>query len=192
MKRFRVGVDLDDVLIDCNSALCAFHNRRYGTNYRRADVYSFHLHELWGCSTKEVTRRIDEFFNSPEHARAAAMDGAVAAIRKLQERGELTVVITARNESARKVTEALLACHHPTLIDLVTYTNHETKATICQELGIQVFVDDASHNAEDVAPFVELSLLFDAPWNQTYVPSRPNIRRMHSWQEVLATIDTVR
>lgn len=192
MKKVRVGVDLDDVLIDCNTALCEFHNRRYGTSYRRADVRSFHLHEVWNCSIEEVTRRIGEFYDSPEHAKAVPIKGAVAAILKLQERDELAAVITARAESAREVTEALLACYHPSLTRLVTYTNHGKKATVCKELGVQVFVDDAGHNAEDVASVVELSLLFDAPWNRGYVPSRSNLHRVYSWQEALAMIDAMR
>lgn len=192
MKKVRVGVDLDDVLIDCVPALCEFHNRQYGTNFRRADVRSFHLHEVWGCSTEEVTRCIGEFYGSPEHAKATPVEGAVAAIRKLQERGELTAVITARAESAREATEALLACCYPSLTSLVTYTNHETKATVCKELDVQVFMDDAGHNAEDVASVVELSLLFDTPWNRKHVPSRPNLRRVYSWQEALAMIDAMR
>lgn len=188
MKRKRVGVDLDDVLLDLNTALAAFTNRAYGTSLRREDIHTFNLHEVWGCTRQEARRRIAEFYDSPEHALMIPIDGAQEALEMIASFAD-TFIITARPEWTRGGTEELLTRHYPSLVSAVTYTNHGTKAEVCRTLGVHVFVDDAPHNVDEVAPVVETALLFDAPWNRGYTPAHANLRRVHSWIQALELIE---
>jgi 5'(3')-deoxyribonucleotidase len=61
-----------------------------------------------------------------------------------------------------------------------------TKGEICKKFGVNIFVDDAPMHIEKVAPHVEQAFLMDAPWNQNYVLTAPNIQRVHSWEEIRA------
>lgn len=191
-----IGFDFDDVLVDTNTALQQFHNRRYGTSLTRADVITYSLDFLWGCSHKEMTRRIDEFFDSPEHEMILPVRGALEAVRELQSKSTI-VVITSRALSKAPRTRACVMRHFPSLADSMHFARSDahregekTKGQLCRELGVQVFVDDATHLAEGVAPFVNKSLLFDAPWNRRAVLCRPNMRRVHSWNEILLEVAT--
>ena len=143
-----IGLDFDDVLVDLCSWLCLFHNARYGTALTKEDHFTYRLSDVWGCTDEETRRRIREFYGSPEHAATAPMLGAVEAVRVL-ERGNTIAVITARPESVRSETFALLARHFPSLVQSIHFARHhfhkegnETKGEICRRLGVQMFVED--------------------------------------------------
>ena len=55
----KIGVDLDDVLIDLNRSLSLFHNAKFGTTYDIEDVRSFELEKVWNCTTEEMIRRVN-------------------------------------------------------------------------------------------------------------------------------------
>ena len=191
MKKKVIGLDLDDVLVDCNSALQSFHNARYGTRLTREDITTYSLGEMWGCSREEAGRRIDEFFDSPEHDTISPVPGAVDAVRELQQKCTV-IVVTGRPKSASRQTRALLAKNYPTLVDSIHFAGSHfgregemTKGDLCRTFGVEMFVDDAAHFAEDVASVVERVLLFDTPWNRDHALSLPNMQRVHSWSEIL-------
>ena len=58
------------------------------------------------------------------------------------------------------------------------------KASICKELNVEIFIDDALHNAENIITAGVPVLLLDSPWNQTNT-LHPLITRVHSWKEIL-------
>jgi uncharacterized HAD superfamily protein len=51
------------------------------------------------------------------------------------------------------------------------------------ELGIEVFIDDSLHNAEDIASIGIPVYLLDAPWNQGETGQL--IKRVYSWKEII-------
>ena len=189
-----IGLDLDDVLMDFNAGLCVFHNARYGTSLVREDITSYHLEKIWGCSQEEAIRRVSEFYCSFEHYATQPVPGAVEIVKELQDK-EKVVIITSRPESVSAQTYTWLKKHFPFLTGNVHFTAHffhketiVTKREVCQKLGVGVFVDDAHFHAEDVATIVEQVLLFDTPWNRSQKLVLPNIRRVHSWNEIHALL----
>jgi uncharacterized HAD superfamily protein len=188
-----VGIDLDDVLFDFNRTLARYHNNRYGTSYAWEDISSWELHSIWGVSEEESLRRILQFYKTPEHAEASAVEGAVTAIERLHRSVEI-VVVTARLEETEEATHDWIKRHFPSLVGKIHYTGHHrhslrTKAMVCEENAVRVFIDDAIHNIETLAPLVEKALIFDAPWNRSYIPGHKNIHRIHSWQEICEKIE---
>jgi len=189
-----IGLDMDDVLIDCTAGLCAFHNRRYGTTFKKEDRTSYLLGEVWGCDLEESVRRINEFYRSSEYMETQPVVGAVEAVSEL-ERDNHIVVITSRPESVRTETLAWLEKWFPFLVGNVHFATHffhgegrGTKGEICRTLGIDTFVDDAPFHMKDISSAVSQVLLFDAPWNQGYTPTSPNIRRVRSWSEIRSVL----
>ena len=186
-----IGVDLDDVLMDFNAGLCAFHNAYYGTSLVKDDITSYHLEETWGCSRKEAISRVVQFYHSSEHEATPSVDGAIEVVRELQDNLVDFVIITSRPESVREQTHLWLAGHFPTLVKKIYFTSHfyhqetmVTKADVCRDLGVEVFIDDAPFHIEDVAVVVKRAILFDAPWNQNHCLTLPNMYRVHSWSEI--------
>lgn len=181
-----IGVDLDDVLFGCNSALALFHNARYGTSYERKDVISYDLEIIWNCSREEAFRRIYDFYFSKEHAEAQPVPGSQAAIARLKEHYHLAI-ITSRPESVRTLTEHWLGVHFPkTFREILFAGQAETKAILCASINPLVFIEDAERQAQDISKLQIPVFLFDTPWNQGV--SLENVTRVFSWKEITARL----
>ncbi|MDE1919788.1 MAG: hypothetical protein KGH56_03835 [Patescibacteria group bacterium] len=186
----KIGVDLDDVLLDCNTSLALFHNSRYGTSYERKDVQSWYLERTWGCTPREAIARVKEWYESREHAESYPVSGALATVAELSRRHELHV-ITSRPEQVRELTHSWLEKHFPGRFVDVHFTSHfepgaGSKAAVCRNLGISLFIEDSPLHARDVATSGVTVLLLDCPWNQETVSG--NIIRIFAWDDVLTFV----
>ncbi len=185
----RLGVDFDDVLFGFVEGWCAFHALHYGTTTTREDIHTYYMEELYGISHEEMATRINHFHETSYHAAMKPIAGAFEALLALSDQWE-PLIVTARPLARKHLTLELLARHAPSLLDSVHFCGsmapgvRVSKADTCRELDIEVFIDDAAHNIEDVAPVVRLALLLDAPWNRSYEPVHSNIVRVHTWAEV--------
>ena len=57
----KIGIDLDDVVVDTLPSFVAFHNQRYGTTLRREDVTSYYIWEVgFGKTRQEAVKLFDE------------------------------------------------------------------------------------------------------------------------------------
>lgn len=192
-KRRVVGVDFDDVLHDFFGGLVKFHNKKYGTSHSYEDM-RMGMHEVWGCTVEEMTGRMLEFYDDNLHHEVHPVDGAVEAIGKLSQKYSVAVV-TSRPDYVKERTLEWLYKHFPKEhFDGIHFTgifagreNVRKKSEVCRELGVEIFIDDFIHNAEDVASTGCKVLLLDKPWNREEL-KHPNIRRVHSWPEILEII----
>lgn len=195
MNRERIGIDLDDVLLDLNPALCAYHNDRHGTDFRKEDVTDYDLWKLWGCSQEELFRRIDDFYEAPEHLDAATVPGSETAIPMLAERYDLFLV-TAKPGRLRGMTEIWLDRYFPDAFREIRFTGgyqrdgkvRVRKSDVCRELGIRTFVDDALGNVRDLAPHMDRVFLLDAPWNREGY-DHPSVVRAASWDDIVRHLE---
>lgn len=186
-----IGVDFDDVIMQTNKAMALWHNRVYGTSYKREDVYTYDLTKIWRCTHEEMAQRIREFYYSAEHAEITPFDSAVESLKLLGDK-ELHV-ITARRQEHRDITFELVNKHAPFLVPNFHFPNANTskrlntslrKSEICMEIGVEVFIDDHLTYALDVASVGIPVFLFNAPWNQTNdLPH--NVIRVGHWDEIL-------
>lgn len=189
MKQKKLGIDFDDVLMDFNSALALFHNTKYGSNYTRADIRSFDLGVTWNVPIEEARRRVEEFYHSDEHMEARPIVGAQLALRRLDEIYELHIV-TARSDHMYTKTGQWLETHFPGYFSGIHFTNQflesgakRTKASVSEELGLHMFVDDHIENLRDMQAIGTGAFLFDTPWNR-HEDTPPHITRVHSWEEI--------
>jgi len=189
-----VGLDLDDVLLATNDAMCRWHNRVYGTTYTRKDIVSWDLTKIWHCTFDEMLSRIHEYYASPEHDETLAFKGAIEGIEILGEEKEYHI-ITSRPGEMHGKTMSLVQKYFPPLIESVHFTSQvveghaqsRKKEHVCLELGVQVYIEDNLDYARNVASVGIPVLLFDTPWNQTNdLPE--NVTRVHSWDEIVETL----
>lgn len=190
MKRV-IGLDFDDVLMDLHEALHPYCNPRYNANLSRDQLTHYRLNEFWGCTVEELERRVVDFYHSEAHHNAKPVRGAPEAVRELSKNNSL-VVITSRPQFIKEKTLEWLTRHYGDLFDQVYFTNlfagggaKKTKAEVCRELGVDVFVDDHIDYARDVAQTGKKVLLYNAPWNQSD-ELHPNITRVESWDHILS------
>lgn len=188
MKK-RYGFDLDDVILNFMESFRGFHNENYGTNHELEDYTDFYLENILGCTKEEIVKRVEVFYNSHEHKNANPVKGAVEVLKKLSDKYEL-IIITAKPEELREQTIAWLNIHLPNIFSDVVFTNHfqgegpkRNKGDVCLELGIEAFVDDAIHNAENVASVGIPVLLLDTPWNRKFEETE-FVKRVQNWEQI--------
>lgn len=113
--------------------------------------------------------------------------GSIEGVQALNKLGDV-IAITARPKAAV----------HDTLVWLSTMFDRAPLAGIViQSYGQKksevrplpdVYIDDATHNAEDiVSNTTSRVVLFDAPYNTDY-PERLRVTRARGWQEVVETV----
>lgn len=190
-----IGIDMDDVLMYFNEHMLRFLNKKYGTNHQRKDSFDFTLENVWKESSEIVQRKILEFYMSAEHDQTESYPGAIEGVRALKAAGHDLHVITSKPDMLRGRTEAWLGQHFPGMFTEVHFMNHlhstnkkMSKAEACKNLGVEIFIDDAIHNAKNVATLGIPVLLLDAPWNQEKVDA-PIVRVM-SWEEIVEKIQS--
>lgn len=192
-KRFLIGVDMDDVLFDCCNTLNAFHNETYGSIHARADYSVYDLAKVWGCTYDDIKERVNAYYKTDYHHDAQPVVGSVESIVALKENHDLCVITARNEETSRAATEKWLAQHFPGMFNSVHFISHfygsapaQTKREVCDELGVDLFIDDALHNAIDIAAAHRPVLLLDNPWNQGELP--PHVNRIYSWNDALQYI----
>lgn len=193
--RTTIGFDLDDVLFDFMGPLTAWHNTTHCTSLMRDDYFSFDLSEVWKCEGKEASDRIWNFYQSDYCKQAQPVSGAVKGLQALKDKFRF-IIVTARPDSMESEIRTWLATHFGTLFDDVIFTNHyhgterkRSKSSVCLEFDVRLFVDDALHNAHDIASIGVPVLLFDTPWNREKVTGL--ITRVFSWSEIIEKIQNI-
>jgi len=188
-----IGFDLDDVLFDLMGPMVPWHNERYGTSLTRDEYFTFDLDKVWNCTGDEAWDRVCNYYQSEHYKNSLPVEGALEGMKKLNEKYQC-VIITARPESQETMVREWLDLHLPKVFDEVVFTNHfnkdgvkRTKSSVCLELGVKLFVEDAIHNAEDVAGAGIPVLLMDTPWNRVELP--PLVTRVTSWNEIVEKIN---
>jgi uncharacterized HAD superfamily protein len=193
MRRMRIGVDLDDVLADFVPALAVYHNEVYGTALTKESFWAYRFWDVLGITQEEAVKRVYDFLRSSQAKEIQSLQGSREAVEMLGREHEL-FVITARDESIAEMTMEWLTKHFVDLFSGVYFANHfsttsvpKSKGDICNELGIDVVVDDSSENALDCVTADRRVLLFSAPWNAN-AQLAENIERVFAWEDILKKI----
>jgi len=188
-----IGFDFDDVLFDLMGPMVPWHNEQFGTTLTRDEYYTFDLDKVWKCTGDEAWDRVEKFYQTDLHTNSQPVAGALAGMKALK-KDHRFIIITARAASQEGQVRAWLDIHFPGVFDEVVFTNHfnkdglkRTKSSVCLELDVKLFVEDAIHNAEDVAGVGIPVLLMDTPWNRVELPSL--VTRVKSWEEVVEKIN---
>ena len=199
-KKLRIGIDCDEPLADFNAHLCLWMNATYGTDYKKNNIFSYKLWDIWKCSKEEAIRRIEHFYKE-DLENVPPVDGSVAAVNSLAQEHEL-LVITSRFRQAIPKTIPWINRHFPNKFSDVIFTknyaaggNEKTKAHICKELGVDILIEDFIQYSLECNKLGIPVILFNTPWNQdTELPEGinklpPGIVRAKDWKEVLEKIE---
>jgi len=188
-----IGVDLDDVLAESFSAMDKFHNKKYGTDLRKEDHFTFDLTKVWKATKEECQKRMTEFNDSAYNENIEPIIAAQNGIKELAKKHKI-IVITSRMESFKDKTEKWLKKHYPDQNFDVHHANHyyglnkHTKSHFCKKLGVSVLIDDCLEYAIECAEENIKVLLLDNPWNQTdELPE--NVTRVKDWEDILEKIN---
>jgi uncharacterized HAD superfamily protein len=184
----KIGIDLDEVLSQSAKALVEFHNNTYGTTYKIENL-DFYVWEIWSETLKEALQKIDTFHKTKYFKNIKPIEGAKEVLEELKKNNEL-YIITARSEDIRKETEKWVERYFPNIFSDIYFTNQfsldgtsTTKKIVCDNLDIDILVEDNLTNAIECTRSKRKIYLLDYPWNQ--IDKLPEgITRVHSWKEI--------
>jgi uncharacterized HAD superfamily protein len=189
----RIAVDLDEVLAQFLQSFIDFHNEKYGTHFKLSDFHSYHLHNAWGGTVEEAIEKVYQFHKTDHFKNIRPVQDAQESLQKLKKGNEIFIVTSRQNEIMHE-TEVWLDKHFPDTFSGIHFANHfsksgikRTKKEICDELGIEVLIEDSPDYAiECIKPGRKIFLL-NYPWNkERKVPNE--IQRVDSWKEILEKI----
>ncbi|KAG0173619.1 hypothetical protein DFQ28_011111 [Apophysomyces sp. BC1034] len=226
--RKTVAVDLDQTLAHTLDALVSWHNDVYHTNYTVADFHTYNFCQVWGGSKEEACAKIRQFYDSDHFDQISPIhDFALEALKMLKKRRFNLVIITARQQFIAEATKKFVDRHYPGLFESIYFCNlnlsdaeqleyvSKPKSLICQEINVDVLIDDTLEHALDCASLGIQVLLYDRKgqyrWNHTATgaTTRPtltstskqlysssssfsgalpaNVKRVRSWKDIIAS-----
>lgn len=186
----KIAIDLDDVLSQTMPALVKFHNEIYKTKLKEKDIKIYDLSEIFNEKTDEgIRRKVHEFHTTHYGQKIKPIKGAKKVLEKLKKNNEL-YIITARSEDIKKETEEWVEKHFPNIFSKIYFSKYlvldgkeATKKSMCNDIGIDMFIEDNIKYAMECVEPNRKIYLFDYPWNQTN--KLPNeIKRIFSWAEI--------
>lgn len=173
-KTFKVILDADDVLYDCNQEAVRRLNEEKGTDYSLSDITA------WGLLGNGLDGRL-RYFEDPEFVRTLPlMEGARNFVSRLAEMAEILVVTNVPAKCAGARMDALVR-DFPEIrpSDILIGGRKDL-------LNADMMLDDAPHNLEKT-PGVEYPVLFRRPWNY----GKTGLYSVSCYQEFLTLVKMV-
>jgi len=138
----KIGLDLDDVITDLIGELLRIHNKKYKPKAERKDIQD------WSFFTPEVQ---EEFWQGDGLKVLPLLPKAKDLVSWLRSRGELSI-ITMRSPEHREATLEWLVNNMPGLYESEKiYFTGGSKLSVCQQLGLQLLIDDSINHTRQVA-----------------------------------------
>lgn len=191
----KVGIDIDDVVVNTASSFLEFYNSKHGTSFVFENIKTYDLDKVVGISPEEARKELDEFFHSECFQKVDLMENAKETIDILAEHFEI-VFITSRPLKYKEGTKDHLGYHfgnldfeifHSTGSD---YEESGSKGEICKDYGVDVMIEDNTKYAKDCAEKGVEVILFDKPWNKDK-EEEENIIKFEGWKDILKELNSL-
>ena len=185
----KIWVDLDEVLAQFLVAYLEYQNNTYGTNYKFKDVSDYDVWKVRGGTREQIVEKVYDFHKTPYFANIKPIEWALPVLKRLKKDHEL-YLITSRQDSVKEQTKLRINKYFPDIFSDLFFVNHfstewsqRKKSDVCNEVGIDVMIEDSLIYAEDCAVGERKVLLCNRPWNQAQTIS-PNIQRVQDRNEI--------
>ncbi|MFH1425402.1 MAG: hypothetical protein ABIG28_01575 [archaeon] len=188
----KIGIDLDEVVVNFLPDFLNFYNFKTGKTVLFEDFSSYNFWEIFGGTREEAISLVYEFYDTNSFNNIGLVDGADEAIKALSEGNDL-FFITSRPRRIKSQTEDFLKKYFSDVSFEVVYSgdffegNGKSKAEICEELGIDYFVEDNKDYAFKCAEKEVSVFLLNKPWNQSE-RLHHKIKRVDNWKNILEAI----
>ncbi len=191
----KIAVDLDDVSFNFMDPFLSYYNFLSGTFFRRKDMFSYRLEDVFKEPTEYVEEKLRQFYNSPFFRNLPPLPGARSAFKFLKETGHEIIIVTSRFDEYHQITDASLKENFFGRYSNIFYSSSrynprgKSKAQICKEQGASVLVEDCLKYALECDSKGIPVFLMDNPWNQGIL-NGTLITRVRSWKEVLKNLES--
>lgn len=195
----KIWIDIDDVMNDFISFIISELNFYTWKKIKITDIDFWHLNQIWGISFEELKYI---YKKSDIYSKVPLLQKNVDIIKKLENKNYQIIFITSRflyqDYDTKKITQTLFRKFWLDN-DIYIWMN---KSSICKELWINVFIDDALYNCLNIKNNnhnIDVFLL-DKLWNWEKELKRlekewfnieniNNINRLKEMQDLLNYLD---
>jgi hypothetical protein len=159
-----------------------------GVTVEYEDIWTFDFTKVYGVSHETMTSHIHRFCHN-YHDNLAFYPGAIDALRKIQMKAS-SLAVTARKDILSAVTHKHLANNGAgDLFSEVRFTNLGSKLDICRKVNAVAIVDDAPHNAIELAAAGIETYMPRRPWNRMIGNDIPNLTPVSCVTEAILLIE---
>lgn len=182
----RIGVDIDGVVSDSYTAWLGEMNRYFSKNISVLEDYEVHLvyDVSWDEMNNFFKQNMEHLFMLPQ-----PMKGAKDAIESLIAQGHEIIYVTARAADEEEVTLRWMDKYKIPYKHLV-FSDMKSKVDLARQWKLEVFIEDYTKNAVELAESGISVLLLDASYNQGELSS--GIRRCRDWTEIIKAIENLK
>lgn len=191
----RIGIDIDGTVTEIIVPLVRFLHGRGIKVPSYEETVDYDLSKLWKCSSEEMVRRVFDFYNSAEFRILQPMAGVRDAFARLFPPHE-SYPITSRPDFVEPITRDFFNKHLGGRCKVIYHLGEfggdgcgETKGSVAERLKLDLFVEDALHNAEEIASRGIPVLLMSQPWNIDRALSN-RVMRVNSWDDVVKYVES--
>jgi uncharacterized HAD superfamily protein len=190
-RALRVGIDIDDVLVESLPEYTRRFCARFGYDVPVEECAWEIFRRFPEISPTQMWGFYSELEASDFLSTRPAYPEAVEGLRALSAAGHRLVVVTGRLPEHLRHTERLLRREGLRAVfeELVHRAGDESavayKPRIARERRLDLLIDDELHVAAAVGASVPV-LLLDRPWNRGALP--PGVSRVATWSEILARV----
>lgn len=161
----RLGVDVDDVVIEYVRGLLEFYNHVHFDRVQYHNIRDFDLAKSFTKASKEeqLTAMMEHFSHHDYFTKLPSVPTAIPALRALEQKYDIHY-ITARHENHQDRTYEWFHKHglFPANVHFA-----KQKGLVALTLGLETHIDDAVHNLDAIAKHSPNTntILFNRPWN---------------------------
>lgn len=191
-KKKRIGIDIDDVICEFVKPYLEFHNKKFKTFFEFENLNSNFFWEDLGHTRETIAEHFDDFqSNFTSLLDLPLVEDAITSINNLSKNNEI-FIITARPEEIMFETEQFLRTFLPKVDFKLIHSGdvhgkNKSKADICNDLNIDIMIEDGLSFCLNCARKGVKAFLFDRPWNQSdELPQ--NVIRVKNWKEIMEKI----
>ncbi len=200
----RIGIDIDDTMVEFARKFVEFHNEKYGTNVAYEDLHTYYFMEPFNISVQTAVDRVFEFFNSNYAKNIKPIEGVSDGISWLKQSGHNLFVITSRPDCFESISikwfdgnieggsKAFDSIHHVASCDQDSEkylkVDHRSKESVIKDLSLDVYIDDHHKKLAGISEMGVITILFTRTWNKDK-ELLPNMYRADSWNDIVRIIE---
>ncbi len=191
----KIGVDIDDTLVEFTKKLIEFYNSKKNTSFEFERLNTWKFEEVFDLSLEEVLELIREFYFSPELSEVGFVEGAKESLIYLSKKHNI-LFITARHLDIKDATSFFIDNHFKDHFEFELifssdeWNDGKVKHEICVEKEVDLIIEDRLEYALPCSEKGIKVILLDRSWNQCGTLPE-NVIRVNNWKEILEKIGEI-
>jgi len=185
--KYNFGIDIDGVLTDEGPDHDSIWQQKMNEFFDREITlkeYTYDLRKAFAINDQELNKfiqeKVEEIYSSVK-----AVDRAREILTELYEEGHRLILITARNEKHRDLTEKWLEKNNIPYHELY---HEDQKAPLAVEKNISLFIDDKKENALEIAA-ENIPVILVSKYHNYDFEGNEKIKKADNWDEIKENIE---